>query len=379
MLLSIASFIFVLGVLIFIHELGHFLVAKKVGIKVEKFSLGFPPNIFSKRVGETTYCIGLIPLGGYVKMLGEDPVEETKGTGAVLEKAGRAQLAGQGGSGSTFTGNEFMSKTVWQRAAVIFAGPFMNYVLAIALMIGIFLFSGRPIFDDARVLVGSVAKESPAAGAGLAEGDQIVAVDGVPVTNFDSLRVRINKHLATPLELAWLRASDTMRATITTRVEEIPNMDGGVDSVGIIGFTQKVLRYERFGIGESIGRGFVTAHVIVWETVRFVKKAISGQVSARMIGGPLFIAQQSGKEAEKGASSLFFFMALLSVNLAVLNVLPIPILDGGHLLFLLIEKVRGVPLSIKARALAQQVGIIFLFGLIIFVTYNDILRYFRGF
>ncbi|MEW6051430.1 MAG: RIP metalloprotease RseP [Candidatus Zixiibacteriota bacterium] len=356
MLLTIVSFIFVLGILIFIHELGHFLVAKKVGIKVEKFSLGFPPNIFSKQVGETTYCIGVIPLGGFVKMTGENPDDEA--------------------SGAPY---EFMSKTIVQRAAVIFAGPFMNYVLAIALLIGIFLFGGRPLFDDTRVLVGTVAKDSPASQAGLAEGDQIIMADGAVVNNFDSLRTRINSHLATPIELAWLRSGDTIRAAITTKVEEVPNIEGGVDSIGIIGFTQKVLGYQSYGVVESIQRGFVTTHVIVWETIKFVKKAISGQVSAKMIGGPLFIAQQSGKEAEKGASSLFFFMALLSVNLAVLNVLPIPILDGGHLLFLLIEKIRGVPLSIRARALAQQVGIIFLFGLIIFVTYNDVLRIIRGF
>ena len=119
--------------------------------------------------------------------------------------------------------------------------------------------------------------------------------------------------------------------------------------------------------------------MIVWETVKFIKKVLSGQVSAKMIGGPIFIAQQSGKEARKGASNLFFFMALLSVNLAVLNVLPIPILDGGHLVFLGLEKVKGTPLSIKARMVAQQVGLVVLLGLILIVTYNDILRWIKGF
>jgi regulator of sigma E protease len=166
---------------------------------------------------------------------------------------------------------------------------------------------------------------------------------------------------------------------LTTRAEPIMDADGNVDSIGVIGFTQKVIRRESYGVWESAKSGFITAHVIVWETVKFVKRFISGQVSPKMIGGPLFIARQSGKEAEKGASSLFFFMALLSVNLAVLNVLPIPILDGGHLVFLVIEKLRGEPLSVKTRAIAQQVGMVFLFGLIILVTYNDIMRMFRGF
>lgn len=356
MLVTIISFIFVLGVLIFIHELGHFLVAKKVGIKVEKFSLGFPPNIFSRKYGETTYCIGMIPLGGYVKMIGENPDEETTGAD-----------------------DEFMSKTVGQRAAVIFAGPFMNYVLAILTLIGIFMFSGKPIFSDSQVIVGEITEGDPAAEAGLLSDDIIIAVNDISVTRFDTLRSIINAHVDEEISLTWLHGADTVTALVTTKLTEIPNLDGGVDTVGMIGFNQKPIRYESYGILGSIQHGFLTTHIIVWETVKFVKKVVFGQVSAKMIGGPLFIAQQSGKEAKKGPSSLFFFMALLSVNLAVLNVLPIPILDGGHLVFLAVEKIKGSPLSMKARIAAQQVGMLMLLGLILVVTYNDILRVFRDF
>ncbi len=354
-MLSILSFIFVLGILVFIHELGHFLVAKKVGIKVEKFSLGFPPNIFAKKWGETTYCIGIIPLGGFVKMVGENPDDPQ--------------------TGST---EEFMSKTVGQRAAVIIAGPFMNYLLAIVIMIGIFLIGGKPIFDNERVLVGTVNKKGPAEQAGMMKDDQIIAINGESVTVFDSLRVRINKHVASPVNLTWVRGTDTMSAEIITRAEPILDPEGNIDSIGVIGFTQKVIARESYGVWYSVKTGFVSAHVIVWETVKFVKRFVSGQVSPKLIGGPVFIARQSGREAEKGASSLFFFMALLSVNLAILNVLPIPILDGGHLVFLAIEKLRGAPLSVRARAIAQQVGMVFLFGVIILVTYNDIIRAFKG-
>ncbi len=214
-------------------------------------------------------------------------------------------------------------------------------------------------------------------GPGLKTGDQIIAVDGKVVTAFDSVRVAINKKVIAPVHLTWLRGTDTIQADITTRAEVQPNMTGGVDSIGVIGFTQQILRHESDGVLESFKQGFVTTHVIVWETIKFVKKLVSGQVSPKLLGGPLFIAEQSGKEAHKGISSLIFFMALLSVNLAVLNVLPIPVLDGGHLLFLAIEKVRGSPLSMRARAIAQQIGIVFLFGVILLVTYNDILRMFR--
>ena len=356
MLISILSFIFVLGILIFIHELGHFLVAKKVGVKVEKFSLGFPPNIFSKQIGETTYCIGIIPLGGFVKMAGENPDEEVTGDP-----------------------REFMSKTVGQRAAVIFAGPFMNYVLAIALLVGIFFFTGTAITDNTQVLVGEIAADSPAEKAGLQIDDKIIALNGDYLTSFDSLRIRINAVLEDTVNLTWVRNNDTISAPIVTMVQEVPNLEGSVDSVGIIGFNQKIIGYERHGLMSSVQKGFITTHVIVWETVKFVKRILTGQVSSKLIGGPLFIAQQSGKEAKKGPANLFFFMALLSVNLAVLNVLPIPILDGGHLVFLALEKIKGSPLSLRARMIAQQVGFVLLLGVIIIVTYNDIVRAIKGF
>ena len=355
-MLTAVSFIFVLGVLIFIHELGHFVVAKKVGIKVHKFSLGFPPNIFSKKVGDTTYCIGLIPLGGYVKMAGEDPSDES--------------------SGADF---EFASKTIGQRTAVIFAGPFMNYLLAIFLMIGVFYFGGRPVFDNNRIIVGTVQSDAPADKAGLKEGDIIIAFNGQAVSNFDSLRFRINSKVEEEIEISWLSAGrDTTTASITTMQQLLPRADGTFDTVGIIGFTQKAIGREHPSLVGATVEGFVVTHVIVRETFKFIKQLVTGQASTKMIGGPLFIARQSGKEASKGAANLFFFMALLSVNLAVLNIMPIPILDGGHLVFLAIEKLKGSPLSIKVRGIAQQVGMVLLFTMIIFVTYNDILRAFKG-
>ena len=355
MLTTILSFVFVLGVLIFIHELGHFLVAKRVGIKVHKFSLGFPPNIFSKKVGDTEYAIGLIPLGGFVKMAGENPDEEM--TGAP---------------------DEFASKSLAQRAAVIFAGPFMNYILAIAILIGIFYFGGKPVYEENRVVVGEVFEGKPAYEAGLRTDDVVIGLDGAQIANFDSLRLSIYAHKSDPLELTWLRGPDTMSAVITPQIELQPNIEGGVDSIGMIGFGQKAVRYESYGLGASISKGFLLTHVILVETISFVKKFAMGEVSRKMIGGPLFIAQQSGKEASKGVANLFYFMALLSVNLAVLNILPIPILDGGHLVFLAIELVKGSPLPMKSRIIAQQVGMLLLLSLIVFVTYNDIMRVFSG-
>lgn len=355
-MLTLVSFVFVLGVLIFIHELGHFLIAKKVGIRVETFSLGFPPNIISKKIRETTYCIGLIPLGGYVKMAGDNPTENITGEPW-----------------------EFMSKSAFQRMAVILAGPLMNYVLAIVLLIGVFYFGGQPVVDEERVVVGEVVTGAPADEANLKPDDVIIAVDGVSVSDMDSVRVRINAKLREQVELTWIHEGDTITTSMVTTAAAVPNIEGGVDSVGIIGFVEKIQGYEKLGLATSIKKGFVTTHLIVAGTAKLLKQLLTGQVSLKMIGGPVFIAQQSGKEAKKGAASLFFFMALLSVNLAILNVLPIPILDGGHLCFLAIEKIRGSPLSIKARVWAQQVGMVLILGLIVAITYNDILRLIRGY
>ena len=354
MFLTIVSFIFVLGVLITIHELGHFLVAKKVGIKVERFSIGFPPYIFNRKKGETDYSIGLIPLGGFVKMAGENPEEEA--TGAAYE---------------------FSSKTVGQRAAVIFAGPFMNYILALVIMIGIFMFGGEPQFDPDHVRVGEVTEGDPAFNAGIKTDDMIIAINDINVNNFDSLRSIVYPRPNEEVKVTWVSGSDTISAPIVTKAEEVPNLEGGVDTIGMIGFQQKAISYKTFGFFESIKLGFITTHQIVWGTVDFVQKLIRTKISSKLIGGPFFIAQQSGKEARKGPTSLFYFMALLSVNLAVLNVLPIPVLDGGHLVFLLMEKIKGSPVSIKSRMVAQQVGVVALLSLILYVTYNDILRLFN--
>lgn len=351
MLLTIASFIFVLGVCIFIHELGHFLIAKKVGIRVERFSLGFPPNIFARRFGDTTYCIGAIPLGGYVKMAGEMPDGES--TGAPWE---------------------FMSKTVGQRAAVIFAGPFMNYVLAIVLLIGLSYFQGEPQFDQDQILIGEVTEDFPAWGAGMREGAQIIGVNGEAVSNFDSLRVRINAVVEEPVVLTWMSDNVVYTDTVITSAQPIQQEDGSFDTVGVVGIAPKIIGYRSRGFVESVSEGIKRTHGIIYLTVKFAGQVISSEVSPKMIGGPLFIAQQSGRVAQRGISYLLFFVAMLSINLAVLNILPIPVLDGGHLLFLLIEKIKGSPVSLRIRSIVQQVGLVVLLSLIMFVTYNDIVR-----
>jgi regulator of sigma E protease len=353
-MITVLSFIFVIGILIFIHELGHFIAARAVGIRVERFSVGFPPYVFNFRRGQTDYSIGLIPLGGFVKMKGENPDEE-----------------------STGDKDEFMAKSVGQRATVIFAGPFMNYVLSIFLMMGILFFSGLPMYDLPSTKIEDVSPMGPAALAGLQHNDEIIAINDSAVDSWESLAEMIGRQRGAEISVRWLREGDTIQATMPTVLSTDALGPSGRDSVWVIGITRQPTRYEPQGALDAVTRGFASANLMLYRTLEFLYQYFTLQVRRDMVGGPVFIAQQAGKEASKGVSSLFYFMAFLSVNLAVINVLPIPVLDGGHLVFLAVEKLRGSPLSQRARALAQQAGLVVLLSFIVFVTYNDIMRFFK--
>lgn len=351
---TLLATIFVLGLLVFVHELGHFLVAKRAGIKVERFSLGFPPKMIGKKIGETEYCISWLPLGGYVKMAGEEP-DAAQVTGAPYE---------------------FMSKPIWIRSLVVVAGPVMNYLLAVLLIWGIFFLGGRTEVDENQIVVGTVMPGSPAEKAGIKPGDKIMAVDGQAVKTFDEMREKIYAKVEKPVEVTWLRDGREMRATIVTFKDKSRNEKGQPVAVGRIGIGQ-AFRLYKVGFFEAARLGVVTSWDMAALVGQFLYRLIIGQESFKSLGGPVFIAQIAGESAHRGFADLLMFAALLSVNLALLNILPIPALDGGHLLFLFIEKLRGKPLSLKQRAVIQQVGFAFLILLIVFATYNDILRIFH--
>ena len=351
-MITIVSTILVLGILVFVHELGHFLVAKSVGIRVEKFSLGFPPKLISKKIGETEYILSWIPLGGYVKMAGEDPEEE---------KEERKPW-------------EFMAKSVWQRAKVIFAGPAMNFILAIVLFWGILFFGGKQRDYPEKSVIGAVEKGGPAEQGGLMPEDEIISINDKPVSNFSQMAEIIYSQVEKPILVKWKREGKEFSATIITKKEKTVNVKGETEFVGKIGIGPL---YEKVKVGffQAFWEGFLAAIFLLVGTVKFLVLLISGQVSVKLLGGPVFIAQTAGETAKMGALSLFSFIGILSVNLSLLNILPIPILDGGHLLFLIIEKLKGKPLSFKQRSIMQQVGLAFLVALILLVTYNDILRW----
>jgi regulator of sigma E protease len=353
-MITIVATIFVLGILIFFHELGHFLVAKRSGIRVEKFSLGFPPKMIGKKIGDTEYCLSWIPLGGYVKMAGEDP-EASKIEGKPWE---------------------FASKPVGIRALVIAAGPVMNFILAILIFWGVIFVKGKQDIHEESTVIGLVSAGGPAAEAGIEPGDQILSINGIEVGSFLEMAGIIYEQVEAPVEVKWMRDETEFTAVITTFRDKVLNEEGEVEEVGKIGVGPSYTTI-KVGFFQAFLDGVDTAIFILVESVKFIFRLITGTASAKLLGGPLFIAQTAGQTAKTGFVSLLSFMALLSVNLSLINLLPIPVLDGGHLMFLSIEKIKGSPLSLKQRAAMQQIGLAFLILLIIFVTYNDFLRTIR--
>jgi regulator of sigma E protease len=342
-------FLAVIGPLIFIHELGHFLVAKWRGVRVERFSLGYPPRLFGFKRGDTDYCVSAVPLGGYVKMAGENPEEPHAGAP-----------------------DEFGSKSASSRAMIIAAGPLANYVLAFFLYSLTIWIGGDLVAVDNGLRVGSLREDMPAAAAGLAEGDLMLALDGVPLTAFQDLRDYVGPRPETPIEMTVERDGDTLKLELVPVLTSDPQTG---EDMGMIGLSPAAA-YQSIGFFASISRGADATWQNTKMVAGFFGRFVSGRESMSNLGGPLFIASVAGQVAEQGWRVLLSFMAILSINLMILNLLPIPVLDGGQLAFILIEKLKGTPLSITQRIRVQQVGLAFLFMVIILVTINDIVRVF---
>jgi regulator of sigma E protease len=338
----------VLGVLIFIHELGHFLVAKRAGVSVLKFSLGFGPKIAGFTRGGTEYLLSAIPLGGYVKMLGEDPKEEV----ADLERS-------------------FSAKPIGWRSLIILAGPGSNFLLAIAIFWVVFMV-GVPTLTTK---VGEVMEGFPAREAGLLRGDRIVAVEGQPIEKWEALAEQIHQSPGRPVRLTVEREGQRFDLAVAPKATKQKNLFGEEQEIGLLGIAPaEEFVTERTNPITAFGKAvYKTYDLSVLILITF-GKLLQGVVPAKTIGGPLLVAQMAGEQARLGVLNLLFFTALLSINLAILNLLPIPILDGGHLFFALIEAARGKPVSLKKREMAQQVGLVLLVALMIFAFYNDIFR-----
>ncbi|MBI5441552.1 MAG: RIP metalloprotease RseP [Deltaproteobacteria bacterium] len=346
-------FAVLLGILVFVHEFGHFIVAKRLGIRVLKFSLGFGPTLIGWVRGETTYVISAIPLGGYVKLYGEDPDE-------ALPEEERAR--------------SFSARPVLHRMATVIAGPSMNFLLAIVVFGGLSL-AGTPVL---QAVVGQVSPGMPAAAAGLRSGDRILEVSGNAVDSWESMAGAIASSGGRELTLRVRRGTGefTVRVTPTRQAGGHGGVEAEKPVIGISPSGAAEFRKSPVWMAPWVGVR-ETGHW-TWMTLEVLGKMISGEVSPRTLGGPIAIAQMAGETAQAGLLSFLLLVAVLSVNLAVLNLLPIPVLDGGHAFFFLFEAVRGKPVSIRNREVAQQVGLVVLLGLMAYVMYNDITRLVAG-
>jgi regulator of sigma E protease len=351
----IVPFLFTLTVIVFFHELGHFLVARWCGIKVLVFSLGFGPEIagFTDRLG-TRWKLSAIPLGGYVKFFGDENEASVPdpATLAAMSEEERKQ--------------SFFGQSVGRRAAVVVAGPLTNFILAIVLFAAVFMVVGKQI---AVPRVSAVEAGSPAATAGFQPGDLVTAIDGRKVDNFVDMQRIVGFAGGHPLTITVDRGGVPISMTAT------PEMRGGRGVLGVTRSNQPGdVRVESVAPVDAVKLGVDKTWFIVETTLAYIRDVFVGRQSADQIGGPIGIARISGQVAELGWGALIDFIGVISVSIGLLNLFPVPLLDGGHLLFYLIEAVRGRPLSERAQEVGFRIGLAIVVMLMIFATVNDILH-----
>jgi len=353
MITIIFAVILVLGAVIIIHELGHFLFARLCGVGVETFSIGYGPRLFGKRIGLTDYRIAAIPFGGYVKMVGEEPGVEIAQEDIPIS---------------------YTHQHVFKRMLITVAGPAFNFLLAVTIFFVLFQISGYFIL---KPTVGSVKADSPAEAGGIREGDLIVEINGISITSWDEMATTIAEHDGGDLAISIHREDALLTVIVVPERVAGKNIFGEDIERNMIGISSAGDTYMKdLNILEAFSESLKQTYMITRLMLLSIVKLIQGNISLKTLGGPIMIADMAGEHAKQGISSLVFFIALISINLAIINLLPIPVLDGGHLLFFFVELVIGHPVSLKIREIAQQGGMFFLFLLMVYVFYNDIDRVF---
>jgi regulator of sigma E protease len=359
---ALPPFLLVLTIVVFFHELGHYLVGRWCGIKAEVFSIGFGPELIGRndRHG-TRWKLSLIPLGGYVKFLGDE-------NAASMPSGADAQTQNQAAVPGSFPG-----ASLWRRAATVAAGPIANFILAIAIFAVMFGTSGRMIADP---IVAQVQPASAAEAAGILPGDRFVAIDGVQIEIFDDVQRYVSVRPEVPITVTMDRQGKLVDLTLTPARTEISDPFGNKMEVGRIGVVTNNdagnFRLREYGPLEAVGEGAAQSWYIVTRTVDYIGNIITGREKADQLGGPIRVAKYSKDMSTLGLAALIQLAAVLSVSIGLLNLMPIPMLDGGHLVFYAIEAVRGRPPGEVAQEWAYRVGMTLVLALMIFATWNDV-------
>jgi regulator of sigma E protease len=360
----IIPFLFVLTIVVFFHELGHFMVARWAGVKVLTFSLGFGPELagFNDRHG-TRWKISAVPLGGYVKFFGDEseastPSSETLANMTEEERAG-----------------SFHHKRVGPRAAIVAAGPIANFLLAIVIFTGLFTFFGKP---STSARVDKVEAGSAAAAAGFEVGDVVTAIDGSAIGSFSDMQRIVGIHAGEQLAFTVKRGDSTVHLRGTPELKDVKDPFGNSHRLGVLGITRATspgdITTERVDPATAFWLGVKETWFVVDRTLAYIGGVFTGREAADQVGGPLRIAQISGQVATFGLGALIHLAAVLSISIGLLNLFPVPLLDGGHLLFYAVEAARGRPLSDRAQEMGFRIGLGLVLMLMVFATYNDILH-----
>ncbi len=356
---AVIAFVFVLSVIVFVHEMGHYLIARLNGVRVEVFSIGFGRELigWNDRFG-TRWKISLLPFGGYVKMFGDADVASTP-SGELRSMTPEEKRV------------SFHHKRLGQRTAIIFGGPAANFILAVVILAVLFATVGQRITPPE---IDTVVAGGAAEAAGMRPGDVVLRIDGAEIERFETLQQVVRANAGVELRVVVLRDDAEVELAVTPRLVEIRDNFGGMHRFGQIGVGRTGVTFVRHAPTPAVWAAMKETAWLTVATLQAIGQIIVGTRGADELGGPIFIAQVAGQVAENGIVMVFWFMAVLSVNLGLINLFPIPMLDGGHLLFYAFEAIRGKPLGERAQTYGFRIGIAMVLALMVFLTWNDLVR-----
>jgi regulator of sigma E protease len=360
-LYSFLAFVIVLSIVVFVHEFGHYIVAKNCGIKVESFSIGFGRELFGwNDKSGTRWKVSILPFGGYVKMFGDEDISSSAQDRQKLQNLSEQEKK-----------QTFFYQNVWKRIAVVFAGPFFNIFFTVLVLTGVYRIEGLTYL---KPIVNQVIKESPAEKAGIIEGDLIVDINGQKTESFEDVKNIISIELNKNFQVGIIRDNKYLLINVTSRMEKAKDQFGNKIKSNMIGIVASTIEHKKVNLFQAFWQANIMVGRLFSDTLKALGQIIVGHRSLKELGGPIRIAKYSGQSLNQGLKSLIWFIVLVSANLGLMNLLPIPMLDGGHLFFYLIEVIRRRPLSEEMQEKLFKVGFIFLIALMIFATMNDIIN-----